>query len=247
MNRPPDRPPRPLIAIPARFAVSTSALRNSAEVLARALVEAVWRAGGEPVALHPYAPDGSCDPALVADRLTRFDGVLLPGGAELAVGRYGGSRSHGTAYDTDPEQDGFDLALAHHVLRTDLPLLAICRGLHTVNVALGGTLQEHLAGWRRQHHNLVHQVTVQPATLLELTMGTQVVTASCFHRRRVDRMGAGLKVSARAEDGTREALELPYRRAWFAGVQWHPEHTARHDPAQQALFEAFVRATQVCR
>ncbi|WP_413756098.1 gamma-glutamyl-gamma-aminobutyrate hydrolase family protein [Streptomyces sp. MMBL 11-3] len=242
-----NRPPRPLIAIPARFAVSTSALRHSAEVVARALVEAVWRAGGEPVALHPHAPDGSCDPALVADRLDRFDGVLLPGGGELAPGRYGNARAHGTTHDADPEQDGFDLAVVHHVLRTDLPLLAICRGLHTVNVALGGTLQEHLAGWRREHHNLVHQVAVQPATLLELSMGSQVVTASCVHRQRVDRVGAGLKVAARAADGTREALELPHRRAWFASVQWHPEHTARHDPAQQALFAAFVRATDAGR
>ncbi|MFI0239862.1 gamma-glutamyl-gamma-aminobutyrate hydrolase family protein [Streptomyces sp. NPDC016845] len=243
----PAPPARPLIAIPARFAVSTSALRHAAEVVGRALVEAVWRAGGEPVTLHPHAPNGSCDPALVADRLTRFDGVLLPGGGELATGRYGSAPVYGTTYDADAEQDGFDLALVHHVLRTELPLLAICRGLQAVNVALGGTLQEHLAGWRREHHNLVHQVTVEPATLLELSMGAQVVTASCLHHRRVDRVGAGLKVSAQAADGTREALELPHRRAWFAGVQWHPEHTAVHDPAQQALFEAFVRATGVPR
>ncbi|WP_227025383.1 gamma-glutamyl-gamma-aminobutyrate hydrolase family protein [Streptomyces tsukubensis] len=235
-------PPRPLIAIPARFAVSTSALRHSAEIVARALVEAVWRAGGEPVALHPHAPYGSADPALVADRLTRFDGVVLPGGDELPPARYGKAPSHGGRHDADAEQDGFDLAVAHHVLRTELPLLAICRGLQTVNVALGGTLREHQAGWRREHRNLVHQVSVQPATLLELTVGTQVVTASCFHRQYVDRVGAGLSVTARASDGTREALELPSRRGWFAGVQWHPEHTARHDPAQQALFEAFVRA-----
>ncbi|MGC5568628.1 gamma-glutamyl-gamma-aminobutyrate hydrolase family protein [Streptomyces sp. FR-108] len=241
MTRP--RPARPLIAIPARFSVSTSALRYSAEIVARALVEAVWRAGGEPVALHPHAPDGSSDPALVAERLTRFDGVLLPGGDELPPGRYGNTPTHGSTHDASAEQDGFDLAVAHHVLRTELPLLAICRGLQAVNVALGGTLQEQLAGWRRQHHNLVHQVAVLPATLLELSMGAQVVTASCFHQTRVDRVGAGLKVTARADDGTREALELPHRRAWFAGVQWHPEHTARHDPAQQALFEAFVRAT----
>jgi putative glutamine amidotransferase len=240
-------PPRPLIAIPARFAVSTSALRHSAEVVARPLVEAVWRAGGEPVTLHPHAPGGSSDPTLVADRLTRFDGVLLPGGGELSPGRYGNTRTHGSTHDADAEQDGFDLAVAHHVLRTDLPLLAICRGLQAVNVALGGTLQEHLAGWRREHRNLVHQVTVQPASLLELSMGAQVVTASCSHHHRVDRVGAGLKVAARAADGTREALELPYRRAWFAGVQWHPEYTARHDPAQQALFEAFVRATRAGR
>ncbi|MGH4035387.1 gamma-glutamyl-gamma-aminobutyrate hydrolase family protein [Actinomycetota bacterium Odt1-20B] len=238
---------RPLIAIPARFADSTSALRYAAEVNARALIEAVWRAGGEPATIHPHAPDAAADPAHFAARLPRFDGVLLPGGGDLSPSRYGTHRTHGSLYDVDAEQDGFDLAVVHQVLRTDVPLLAICRGLQVVNVALGGSLQQHLAGWRREHRHYVHQVAVQPGSLLQSVMGATDVTASCYHHHRVDRLGTGLTVAARAGDGTLEALELPYRHGWFAAVQWHPEDTAARDPAQQGLFDAFVRAARGAR
>ncbi|MFI6642815.1 gamma-glutamyl-gamma-aminobutyrate hydrolase family protein [Streptomyces sp. NPDC050504] len=235
---------RPLIAVPARFAASTSALRYAAEVNARALIEAVWRAGGEPASIHPYAPGGSADPSLAADRMRRFDGILLPGGGDIAPSRYIGDPAHGSVYDVDAEQDGFDLALTRHALGTGLPLLAICRGLQVVNVALGGTLQQHMSTKRRVHRNLVHQVSVERGTLLREVTGAPVVTASCFHHQRVDRMGAGLTVTARADDGTREALELPTARGWFTAVQWHPEDTARQDPAQQRLFDAFVQAAR---
>ncbi|MFD0415034.1 gamma-glutamyl-gamma-aminobutyrate hydrolase family protein [Streptomyces sp. NPDC127108] len=237
-----NRPARPLIAIPARFSASTSALRYGAEVNARALIEAVWRAGGEPVTIHPHAPGGRADPALVAARLARFDGVLLPGGGDLAPSRYGSDPVHGSTYDVDAEQDGFDLSVALQALHAGLPLLAVCRGAQVVNVALGGTLREHLAGWRREHRNLVHQVEIQPGSSLYAITGAPVVTASCYHHQGVDRVGAGLTVTAKAADGTREAFELPGRQGWFTGVQWHPEDTARQDPAQQALFDAHVRA-----
>ncbi|MEU6994003.1 gamma-glutamyl-gamma-aminobutyrate hydrolase family protein [Streptomyces sp. NPDC046465] len=239
-----NRPARPLIAIPARFSVSTSALRYGAEVNARTLVEAVWRAGGEPATIHPHAPDGSADPMLVAARLARFDGVLLPGGGDLSPSRYGVRPVHGSVYDVDAEQDGFDLAVAQQVLRAGLPLLAICRGVQVVNVALGGTLQQHLAGWRREHRNLVHQVDIQRGTSLHAITGTSTVTASCYHHHRVDRLGAGLSVTAKASDGTREAFELPNRHGWFTGVQWHPEDTVQQDPVQQALFNALVHAAR---
>ncbi|MER5884082.1 gamma-glutamyl-gamma-aminobutyrate hydrolase family protein [Streptomyces sp. NPDC001941] len=236
--------PRPLIAIPARFSAAASALRYAAEVNARALVEAVWRAGGEPATIHPYAPDGSADPGPVASRLARFDGVLLPGGGDLSPGRYGATTLHGSLYDVDAEQDGFDLAVARHALAAGQPLLAICRGMQVVNVALGGTLRQHMRGWRREHRNLVHQVSVEPGTLLRRVTGADEITASCFHHQAIDRDGPGLKVSARAADGTREGLELPYGRGWFLAVQWHPEDTARQDPSQQALFDALVAAAR---
>ncbi|MVO88768.1 gamma-glutamyl-gamma-aminobutyrate hydrolase family protein [Streptomyces sp. p1417] len=239
-----NRPARPLIAIPARFSASCSALRYGAEVNARALIEAVWRGGGEPATIHPHAPGGSADPGLVADRLSRFDGILLPGGGDLSPSRYGVDPVHGSVHDIDAEQDGFDLAVARQALHAGLPLLAICRGVQVVNVALGGTLAEHQAGWRREHRNLVHQVDIQAGSALHGITGSAVVTASCYHHQRVDRMGAGLTVTAKAADGTSEAFELLGRHAWFIGVQWHPEDTALPDPVQQALFNALVQAAR---
>lgn len=235
-------PARPLIAIPARFAVSTSALRHAAEVTARALAEAVWRAGGEPVTIHPHAPGGAAGPAEVAGRLARFDGVLLPGGGDLAPHRYRDGTAHESVYDVDDEQDGFDLEAARQSLRLGLPLLAVCRGLQVVNVALGGSLQQDMGGPGRDHRHVVHPVALSPGSLVALAAGAEKAEVSCYHHQRVDRLGRGLLVTATAADGTVEALELPGAHGWFAAVQWHPEDTAHHDPAHQGLFDALVRA-----
>ncbi|MEW2486342.1 gamma-glutamyl-gamma-aminobutyrate hydrolase family protein [Streptomyces sp. NPDC048411] len=235
---------RPLIAIPARFSASTSALRYAAEVNARALVDAVWRAGGEPATIHPHAPGGTADPAEVAARLTRFDGVLLPGGGDLAPHRYSDGKAHDSVYDVDDEQDGFDLEVARQALDAGLPTLAVCRGLQVVNVALGGTLEQDMGGPQREHRHVVHPVAIQRGSLLAQATGAEKVEASCYHHQRVDRTGVGLTVAARAVDGTVEALELPGLHGWFAAVQWHPEDTAHEDPAQQGLFDALVSAAR---
>ncbi|WP_330285901.1 gamma-glutamyl-gamma-aminobutyrate hydrolase family protein [Streptomyces sp. NBC_00576] len=227
--------PRPLIAIPARFAASTSALRYAAEVNARALIEAVWRAGGEPATIHPAESD-------VAARLARFDGVLLPGGGDLAPHRYGAADTHDSVYDVDDLQDTFDLQVARSALESGIPLLAICRGLQVVNVALGGTLDQDMGGPEREHRHVIHPVTIRQGSLLARVVGAEKAEASCYHHQRVDRPGAGLEVIATAVDGTIEALELPDTRSWFTAVQWHPEDTAHEDPAQQRLFDALVSA-----
>ncbi|WP_306947053.1 gamma-glutamyl-gamma-aminobutyrate hydrolase family protein [Streptomyces sp. B4I13] len=232
--------PRPLVAIPARFSATTSALRYGAEVNARALVEAVWRAGGEPAGLHPADQDERD----VAARLARFDGVLLPGGGDLAPHRYGAADAHHSVYDVDELQDAFDLRVARAVLDLGLPLLAICRGLQVVNVALGGSLEQDMGGPEREHRHVVHPVAVRSGSLLERAVGAGKVDASCYHHQRVERTAEGLTVTARAADGTVEGLELPSGKGWFTAVQWHPEDTAHEDPAQQGLFDALVRAAR---
>ncbi|WP_316528028.1 gamma-glutamyl-gamma-aminobutyrate hydrolase family protein [Kitasatospora brasiliensis] len=233
---------RPLIAVPARFAASTSALRYAAEVNARALIEAVWRAGGEPVTLHPYAPGGTADPAEVAARLARFDGLLLPGGGDLAPHRYGAADAHEAVYDVDEEQDAFDLELARQALASAMPLLAICRGLQVVNTVLGGTLHQDMGGPGREHRHVRQSVALTPGSALARIAGGERVEASCYHHQHVNLLGEGLAVTARAADGTIEAVELPRHDGWFAAVQWHPEDTADEDPAQQRIFDALVRA-----
>ncbi|RPE46568.1 putative glutamine amidotransferase [Streptomyces sp. Ag109_O5-1] len=223
---------RPLIAVPARFSATTSALRFAAEVNARSLIEAVWRAGGEPASIHP-ADTGA------ADRLARFDGVLLPGGGDLAPYRYGAGDTHDSVYDVDDLQDTFDLEVARHAVESGLPLLAICRGLQAVNVALGGTLEQDMD---TGHRHLVHPVRIRAGSWLEQATGAEKLDASCYHHQRVDRLGTGLTVTAAAADGTVEGVELADGRGWFTAVQWHPEDTAHEDPVQQRLFDAFVRA-----
>lgn len=228
---------RPLVALPARFSASASALRYRAEVAARALVDGVFRAGGEPAVLHPHAPGGNADTADVAQRLARFDAVLLPGGGDLSPRWYGGPQ-HESLYDVDEEQDAFDLAVARWALETGTPLLAVCRGLQVVNVALGGTV---LADMPSHHRHLVSELALEPGTGVATALGATRVTISCYHHQALDRLGEGLRATAWAPDGVVEAVEREGSgTGWFLGVQWHPEDTAADDPVQQRLFDTLV-------
>lgn len=231
---------RPLILIPSRFSDSASALRYRAEVAARALVEAVFQAGGEPLLMHPHAPGGQADLCEVRDRLAVADGILLPGGGDLDSS-WSGQSPHPSQYDVDLEQDAFDLAVARVALVSDLPLLAICRGAQAVNVALGGDTIQDMDERGGHHRHRVHDISVEPDSLLAKVCGPRVI-ASCYHHQCVDRLGDGLIGTARAQDGVIEAIELPGRGGWFLGTQWHPEDTAATQPAQAALFRAFVAA-----
>jgi putative glutamine amidotransferase len=232
---------RPLIAIPARFSSSAAALRYEAEVSARKLVEAVYAAGGEPLTIHPAAPAGTVNDAEASRRLGFADGVLLPGGGDLNPVHYGGAQ-HESLYDMDLEQDAFDLAVARCSLHAGRPLLAICRGMQVVNVAMGGTLVQDMP---RHHRHVRSELSLRPGTAVHGVLGQDRVTISCYHHQAVDRIGAGLSPTASSEDGVVEAIESAEPgRGWFLGVQWHPEDTAADDPAQQQLFSALVSAAE---
>lgn len=232
---------RPLIAVPARFAASTSALRYRAEVSAQELLAAVYAAGGEPLQVHP---DGSLGDDEVADRLTWADGILLPGGGDLS-GRWSGQGAHPSLYDVDEEQDAFDLAIARVALSRGTPLLAVCRGLQVVNVARGGTLVQDMDSHDDavgHHRHRVHHVTVDQDTRLCSVVG-QSVEVSCYHHQALDVLGDDLVVTARSEEGVVEGVELPTAAGWFLGVQWHPEDSWRTERRQLAVFEALVAAS----
>src|SRR5207244_2888725 len=145
---------RPLIAIPARFSENATALRYAAEVTARALVEAVYAAGGEPVVIHPSAPGADVDVDAARARLWFADAVLLPGGGDVAA-RWSNQQPHPSQYGVDEEQDAFDIAVAKVALADHLPLLAICRGNQIVNVALGGDLVQDMADTTGNHFHRV--------------------------------------------------------------------------------------------
>ena len=228
---------RPLIAIPARFSASASALRYAAEVSARQLIEGVYAAGGEPLVMHPDGSD-------VTDRLGWADGVLLPGGGDLS-GRWSGQGSHPTLYDVDEEQDAFDLAVASFALSQGIPLLSICRGTQVVNVGRGGTLIQDMDSHDSQikhHRHHVHDVTVEESRLRGIV--GQGVEVSCYHHQCIDRLGEDLVVTARSEEGVIEAVEMPSAPGFYVGVQWHSEDTWRTDAKQLALFEALVAAAR---
>ena len=213
--------------------------------LPRPYVDAVRRAGGEPV----LVPPGLEDPAGLLERL---DGVVLAGGGDIDPARYGAA-PHETVYAVHPDRDESELALAALVVDRSTPTLAICRGAQVLNVALGGTLHVHLPDVvdgtviHRKAPELdhgmpgptPHEVEVEAGTLLAEVMGATTVTPMSWHHQAVDRTGDGLRVVGRAADGTVEALEHE-SHPWLAVVQWHPELTAAGDPTQQGLFDALV-------
>jgi putative glutamine amidotransferase len=231
---------RPLIAIPGRFSKSASALRYEALVVARRLSAGVIAAGGEPLVVHPVAPLGEVSLEEVAERLSFADAILLPGGGDLDPASYGQSLASDHVYDVDVEQDAFDLAIAEWALNTGVPTLAICRGMQVVNVALGGTLEQHM---ETPHRNYVHEVSVQSGTQLNDIVGERI-RSSCYHHQRLDELAPGLVATALASDGTVEGLERPGSPGWFVAVQWHPEDTVTDDPLQLSLLRALVQAAQ---
>jgi putative glutamine amidotransferase len=202
-------------------------------------VESVRRAGAVPLLI---APGERHLEALLA----RLDGLLLTGGGDLDPAHYHG-RAHETVYMVSPQRDGMELTLARRALELAMPLFGICRGLQVINVALGGSLHEHLpdvVGETVMHRlpprePVPHAVSVEAGTRLAGILGATEFSAASWHHQAVREPGAGLRVVARAPDGTVEALEHPAHERLLA-VQWHPELTAARDSVQQRLFDAFV-------
>lgn len=238
---------RPVVVIPARFSASAAALRFRAEVAAAALVQAVHNAGAEPLVLHPEVPDGIGEAALdrlVRDRIWMAEGILLPGGGDLAA-HWAGQDAHASQYDVDDTQDAFDLALARIAIEDRIPLLAICRGTQVVNVARGGDLVQDLTETLgADHRHLVHEIEVVEDSPLRQVVPGDRMTISCYHHQGLGRLGERLRPSAYAADGTIEAVTLEGHQGWYLGVQWHPEDTAATDPQQARVFEAFVEAVR---
>jgi len=204
-------------------------------------VDAVRRAGGAPVLL----PSGGDDAHAV---LPRLDGLVLTGGSDVDPGHFG-QDPHPAVYGIDQERDRSDLAFVHAALSADLPLLAICRGMQVVNVALGGTLHQHVpevvdgsVAHRADPPGAVpHDVTIDPSSQLAEVMGAGTVSGMSWHHQSVDDLGKGLTDVAVAPDGIVEAVALD-GHPWCLVVQWHPELTADADPTQQRLFDGLVAA-----
>lgn len=227
---------RPLIGVPGMWSNSVHGLRFDGVAVAAKVLRCIVAAGGEPVIMFP----GSGDSA--AEQVARFDGVLLPGGADVAPELYG-SEPDEHYWPTDYSgQDAYESAIMAACIEAGVPLLAICRGLQLLNVSRGGTLLQHLEPGTVQHKDAIHPVTVSTDSLLATVVGTGRVDVSSYHHQAVGVLGEGLQVTAAAADGVVEALEVP--GASMLAVQWHPEDTAETNPADHALFVWVVDAAR---
>lgn len=217
-----------------------------AAVVPSSYYELVAAAGGRPLLL-PHCLEASGGPGEgAAGVVAALDGLVLVGGGDLDPASYGQAR-HPASRGVDPARDASERALLEAALAADLPVLAICRGHQLLNVALGGTLFQHLpdVAGHEAHRRAggefedVDVVTV-PGTTTAAAMGERA-TVRCSHHQAIDRLGDGLVVAARALGPGAvevvEAVELPGRR-FVVGIQWHPE-----EAGDRRLFDAVLAAT----
>ena len=203
--------------------------------------EAIQRAGGIPVILPPL-PQQAVDPLLA-----RLSGVCLAGGPDIHPSAYG-AEPDAHLGPTEREIDAFELAAVWAARARCIPILGICRGAQLLNVALGGTLHQHLpddAGERVQHRRpgsdgpaARHEIRLDPESIVGRVFDSPRMTVNSYHHQAARRLGRGLRATAHADDGVIEAIELT-TPDFVVGVQWHAEAMdATHAP----LFEAFVDA-----
>jgi putative glutamine amidotransferase len=211
---------------------------TTALLVPRRYADQVAAAGGIPVLLPPFAG--------IEQAARRLDGLVLAGGGDIDPAEFG-AQPHPRAGGVRPDRDAAEFALVRAALASGLPLLGICRGLQVLNVALGGTLHQHLPdlvghdghsplpggyGW--------HQVRTAPGSRLAGVLGDGAFAVPTHHHQSIDRLGRGLAASAWADDGVIEAVESGGADGGFLlAVQWHPE--AGDDPR---LFHALITAAR---
>lgn len=205
-------------------------------------VEAVRAAGGAPLLLPFFRTRREVETVL-----DRIDGLLLTGGGDIHPSRWGGRRAHPKADLIEREKEESDFLAASAAVRRGLPVLGICLGSQILNVALGGSIHQHLpdlpgisAAHRR--NGTLHDVSVEAGSGLAHILGTIRPRVNSYHHQAVDRPGRGLRVVARAPDGVIEGLEGEDRQFLLA-VQWHPERM-QDRPEQRRLFSSLVSASR---
>jgi putative glutamine amidotransferase len=224
----------PVVMIVGRVGPEDVGFRGGSYRAGERYLHAVSRAGATAVIAPPIA--GAIDQTL--SLLARVDALLLHGGGDLAPARYGQAAGADELYGIVNVHDEVELAVCRAAIARDLPVLAICRGMQVLNVALGGTLHQHIGEQHRMRH---HDVDVVGGSRLAGTVGERSLPGShCVHHQAIDRLGGGLRVTASTADGVIHAVEHD-DASWVIGVQWHPEDTAADDARQQSLFDELAR------
>ena len=211
-------------------------------------IQAALRAGAAPL-LIPHMTDHR----LLRTLYDRLDGLLLPGGEDVAPAHYR-ELAHEKCGTPSLERDETELMLARWAVGEGKPLLAICRGIQVLNVALGGSLYQDIQAqipgaakhdWYPGHpRNLrAHGVACTPGSRLAGLIGTPSLEVNSLHHQALKKLAPDLEITARAPDGIVEAVEVP-SHPFALGVQWHPEELAAEDAQAQGLFDALVEASQ---
>lgn len=200
---------------------------------------ALLAAGALPLIIPAIA-----DRTILSEYLDTLDGFVFTGGLDIPPEAYGQTK-HPKTQECDPNRFACDKLLAELLLHRDTPVLAICMGQQLINVVYGGTLIQHIETETRHTpvkpgQNIFHPITIEENSLLHQALGVTELEVNSGHHQAVDRPAPGLRILARAPDGIVEAVQMT-DKAFFLGVQWHPERIADR-PEQRRLFKAFVAA-----
>lgn len=223
-------------------------LSSTSSTLSSTYVNAVREAGGLPILLPNEFPVDQ-----LGELRSRLDGIIFSGGGDIENWRFNGVEDPSVG-NFSSDRDELEIRLVHMAVETDWPFLGICRGCQVVNVALGGSLYTNIptqyatsirhatpATFDRDH--LAHSVKVVPGTELLKILKQETVPVNSFHHQAIQKVASPLMVSAQADDGLIEGIELPGHRFGLA-VQWHPECIQNHEE-QRRLFAAFIDAARV--
>lgn len=230
---------RPVVGLTTYLQQALTGVWNvRASFLPAIYIEGVTLAGGIPILLPPQPVDAD-----IASRvIDGIDALVITGGRDVDPATYG-QQPHPTTDEPSQDRDAWEFALLGEALRRGLPVLGICRGAQVLNVALGGTLHQHLPdivghGWHQAGNAVFNTSTIQtvPGTRLAALLGAST-DAQCYHHQAIAELGRGLIASAWDPDGVVEAVEVPGDHFVLA-VQWHPEE--RLDDLR--LFAAVVQA-----
>jgi len=196
-------------------------------------VKAVRRAGAIPIVLPIIDPS---DRSEIDHALDAVDAVIVTGGCDVEPARYGAAQEPETG-PLDARRDDTEIALCRALVERDQPTLCVCRGIQVLNVALGGTLVQHVPVHSRDdaYNETVHEVTLAAGSRVAKALGTTTVGVNTLHHQSLDRLGERARAVGWADDGTIEAIEVE-GAPHVLGVQWHPE-MLRHRPEHLALFE----------
>jgi putative glutamine amidotransferase len=227
---------KPLVLIPGRHSEQAAGHRTAVVTSGRLYADAIERAGGIAVVLPPTS-----DLEVVQEAVGRIDGVVFLGGGDVCPGTYGEQES-ARLYGVDESLDQFELLVLHEAIALNKPVLAICRGHQMLNVALGGTLIQHL-DTTDDHRDTMHEVELAVDSHVASAMGTTQPMVHSFHHQAIKRLAEDLQVVGTHADGAVEAVQHKTAN-WIVGVQWHPEDTAHLDHQQQQLFNELVRRAQ---